>query len=162
MKFLIPTTCVVLLSLPAFAGAPTAQNAPAVDTTSTAAPALLAKTHSDFAVHTDAHNPFWPIGWVKTEAISSLTTDSASAYVPKIEDFNVSTIMLSEPRMAVINGKDMAEGEIASLPAAGQTVVVQLVAVQDGRVILRWQNQPLTIAIHRDETLNSTDIAAMK
>ena len=57
--------------------------------------------------------------------------------------------------MAVINGKDLAEGEIAALPINGQNVVVQLMAVQDGRVVLRWQNQNIVVLIHRDEVLNT-------
>jgi hypothetical protein len=33
-------------------------------------------------------------------------------------------------------------------------VAVQLMAVQDGRVILRWQNQNIIVPIHRDEELS--------
>jgi len=66
----------------------------------------------------------------------------------------VTTILLNEPPMAVINGKEMAEGEIAALPVNGQNVAVQLMAVQDGRVILRWQNQNIIVPIHRDEELS--------
>jgi len=47
----------------------------------------------------------------------------------------------------------MAEGEVASLPVDGQDVTVQLLAVKDGQVILRWQNQSITVPIHRDEDL---------
>ena len=61
------------------------------------------------------------------------------------------------PPLAVINGKEMAEGEIAALPVDGTPVTVQLMAVQDGRVILRWQNQNLIVPLHRDESMSPQD-----
>jgi len=115
------------------------------------------KSKSVFTGSANEHNPFWPIGWIKTENYS--TSDTAP-YVPRAEDFSVTTIMLNEPPMAVINGKDMAEGEIASLNVGGQPVVVQLMAVQDGRVTLRWQNQSITVGIHRNEILSPADTQA--
>jgi L-ascorbate metabolism protein UlaG (beta-lactamase superfamily) len=104
-----------------------------------------------FTATATEHNPFWPIGWVKTETD---TTDTSAPTVPHTEDFTVTTILLNDPPMAVINGKDMAEGEVAALPVNGANVVVQLMAVQDGRVILRWQNQNIVVPIHRDEELS--------
>ncbi len=32
--------------------------------------------------------------------------------------------------------------------------MIQLMAVEDGRVILRWQNQNITVPLHRDEDLS--------
>ena len=123
----------------------------------TAAPAAPAsnspytiKTHSDFTGSADQHNPFWPIGWVKTADESQ---DNAAPVVPHAEDFMVTTILLNDPPLAVINGKEMAEGEVANFPMGGQNVVVQLMAVQDGRVVLRWENQNIVVPIHRDEEL---------
>jgi hypothetical protein len=124
--------------------------APTVDTTSAQTPVYTPKNKSVFTGTTGAHNPFWPIGWVKT---AEETSDTASSVTPKADDFMVTTILLNDPPMAVINGKDMAEGEIAALPVEGQDVTVQLLAVQDGRVILRWQNQNIAVPLHRDEDL---------
>ena len=111
------------------------------------------KTRSVFTATGEQHNPFWPIGWVKVANESA--TDGAAPTVPHPEDFVVTTILLNEPPMAVINGKDLAEGEIAAMPINGQNVVVQLMAVQDGRVILRWENQNIVVPIHRDEELSA-------
>ena len=147
MKKLLSATCLLLACHALHAGNTTA---PTVDTTSTPAPVYTPKVKSVFTGATNAHNPFWPIGWVKT---AEETTDTASSVTPKSDDFMVTTILLNDPPMAVINGKDMAEGEVAALPVDGQTVTVQLLAVQDGRVILRWQNQNIAVALHRDETL---------
>lgn len=115
--------------------------------------AYVPKTKSVFTATANDHNPFWPIGWVKSEAISS---GDEAPINPHCEDFNVTTIMLNDPPMAVINGKDMALGEVAALSVNGRTVMVQLMDVQDGKVVLRWQNQNLVVPLHRDETLSST------
>jgi hypothetical protein len=108
------------------------------------------KRKSVFTASAEQHNPFWPIGWVKIEE----GADSSAPVVPHAENFSVTTILLNEPPMAVINGKDMAEGEVAEMPIDGQNVAVQLMAVQDGRVILRWQNQNIVVPIHREEQLS--------
>ena len=151
MKKLLTATCVLLACHAVHAGDATAANtAPVVDTTSTQTPVYTPKNKSVFTGNVNEHNPFWPIGWVKT---AEETSDTANSVTPKTEDFIVSTILLNDPPMAVINGKDMAEGEVAALPVDGQDVTVQLLAVQDGRVILRWQNQSITVPIHRDEDL---------
>jgi len=175
MRRLLSITCFLLACHAVQAGDPTKANAavakatPTVDvkpasikadtaaTTGTAGTAgateYAPKTKSVFRGTMNERNPFWPIGWVKVD--SGTSTDNAPApVVPHSEDFSVSTIMLNEPPMAVINGKDMAEGEVATLNVNGQPVMVQLMAVQDGRVILRWQNQNLIVPIHRDEVLS--------
>ena len=150
MKKLLTATCVLLACHAVHAGDASATNtAPAVDTTSNPQPVYTPKIKSVFTGNVNAHNPFWPIGWVKT---AEETSDTASV-TPKSDDFMVTTILLNDPPMAVINGKDMAEGEVASLPVDGQDVTVQLLAVKDGQVILRWQNQSITVPIHRDEDL---------
>jgi hypothetical protein len=138
---------------------PTVEVKGTADNAATPAPTpYVPKNKSEFTSTTDDHNPFWPIGWVKTEALA--TSEGAAPYVPHPTDFTVTTIMLNEPPMAVINGKDMAEGEIATLNANGQQVTVQLMAVQDGRVVLRWQNQDITVLIHRDEAMSAADTQA--
>jgi hypothetical protein len=149
MKTLLKISCLMLACTIARAGTPTA---PVVYTT--AATPYSPKTKSVFSAATVDHNPFWPFGWVKSAEESDIN-DTAAAVIPHAEDFVVTTIMLNQPAMAVINGKDLAEGEIAALPINGQNVVVQLMAVQDGRVVLRWQNQNIVVLIHRDEVLNT-------
>jgi hypothetical protein len=135
--------------------APVVETKPAVSGTTTMA---SLRTKSVFSASVNDHNPFWPIGWVKTESLPSDT--AAAVIVPHAEDFTVSSILLNEPPMAVINGKEMAEGEIAAVTVNGQPVMVQLIAVQDGRVILRWQNQNLVIPLHRNEAL--TPVTALR
>jgi hypothetical protein len=121
--------------------------------------AYLLKQKSYFTGTSKDHNPFWPIGWSKTAiAGSGYSTGPAVVVAPHAEDFVVTSILLNEPPLCVINGKELAEGEIATLPTAGgQMLTVQLIAVQDGHVVLRWQNQNLTIPLHRNEVLSQVD-----
>jgi hypothetical protein len=160
MRTLLSVTCLLLACQAVMAGDPKAPvaasatvsgtNAPAVTGTDAGLAVYTLKHRSSFIGTGNDHNPFWPIGWTKMENIS----DDGPSIDPHVEDFTVTTIMLNDPPMAVINGKDMAEGEVAALPVNGQSVVVQLMAVQDGRVILRWQNKNLVIPLHRDEELS--------
>jgi hypothetical protein len=157
MKKILSATC-LLLTCHALHAGDASKTAPAVDTTSTQTPVYTPKNKSVFTANVDQHNPFWPIGWVKT---AEETSDTAASVTPKADDFMVTTILLNDPPMAVINGKDMAEGEIAALPVEGQDVTVQLLAVQDGRIILRWQNQNIIVPLHRDEDLTEATAPAV-
>lgn len=157
-KLLTFATCITLGSLAAHdaqavrPGASVPQvETQAAGTSATTAKVYASKHKSVFAATATDHNPFWPIGWVKVEAIAS--TGDVQSTVPRVQDFMVSTILLNDPPMAVINGKEMAEGEIKSLSINGAPVIVQLMAVQDGRVILRWQNQNLIVPLHRGEEM---------
>jgi hypothetical protein len=156
MKTLLSTTCLLIACNAVHAGDPNAttagkKSAPTVETKPADTAVYTPKRKSTFGATPTEHNPFWPIGWVK---LQNDTADSGAPMVPHAEDFVVTTILLNEPPMAVINGKDMAEGEVAAMPVNGQNVVVQLMAVQDGRVILRWENQNIVVPIHRDEQLS--------
>jgi hypothetical protein len=157
MKTLLTVSCFLLACNAVHAGdtKPAAgKTAPVVEIKPDASTSYAPKTRSVFKAAADSHNPFWPIGWVKMENESP---DATAPTMPHAEDFTVTTIMLNDPPMAVINGKDMAEGEIASLPIGGQNVAVQLMAVRDGSVVLRWQNQNIMVPIHRDEELSQAD-----
>jgi hypothetical protein len=160
MKTLLTATCLLLASPTMWAGdieagpAGAAMAGPVVDTKpATVAKAYEPKHKSVFVATANDHNPFWPIGWVKTEVPVS-TADTTAPVVPHVDDFLVTSILLNEPPMAVINGKEMAEGEVAALSVNGQPVMVQLMAVQDGRVILRWQNQNIIVPVRHSEELN--------
>jgi hypothetical protein len=150
---LILVPCLLLATGAAHATDPAARAARAKAAADAAAAAAAPAPHkSVFMATASDHNPFWPIGWVKTEAASA-NADAPPPMMPHAEDFTVTTILLNSPPMAVINGKEMEEGEIVAFPIGGQQVTVQLMAVQDGRVILRWQNQNIVVALHRDENL---------
>ncbi len=107
------------------------------------------KNQSTFARDNGKHNPFWPIGWSKTAVATS--TSTAPAPLVKPGDFVVTSILLNQPPIAVINGKEMVEGEVVAMNFGGQKVNVQLTAVQDGQVILRYQDQNLVVPLRRRE-----------
>ena len=119
---------------------------------------FVPKHQSVFLASPSDHNPFWPIGWIKPETDNSSTAQGVAPVVPHAADFLVTTIMLNEPPLAVINGKEMAEGEVATMPVNGQPTTVQLVAVQDGQVVIRWQNQNIVVPLHRNEEISKGDV----
>lgn len=111
------------------------------------------KNHSSFKATSTARNPFWPVGWAKTAA-STAATPSAPAAAPvapalKAEDFVVTSILLNEPPLAVVNGKALGEGELFQMEIGGQKLVVQLASVQDGQVVLRYQNRNFVVPLRR-------------
>ncbi len=85
-----------------------------------AAPAgsYVVEKKSAFSGTTNDHNPFWPIGWVKVE--ESNVSDEAPM-IPKSDDFLVSSILLNEPRLAVINGKDSPKARSPRCRSTGRT-----------------------------------------
>src|ERR1700679_4013956 len=109
MKTLLTISCLTFACAIARAGDPNT-TAPNVDTTATATKvhttptstaAYTPKTKSVFSSAAAQHNPFCPIGWVKT-ADESDSADTVAAVIPHTDDFVVSTIMLNNPPMAVI------------------------------------------------------------
>lgn len=105
------------------------------------------KNRSTFAAGDGAHNPFWPIGWTKTSR--PVAAAAAAAVTLKPDSFEVTSIMLNDPPMAVVNGRAVAEGEIIPMPVGNQKVIVQLAAVQDGQIVIRYQNQNIVVPLRR-------------
>ena len=131
-----------------FAGVPAPGDAPGTGDTAKPAGEFQLKNRSSFAVVKDAHNPFWPLGWTKTvESATSPAAPMAGSLRP--ENFEVTSILLNDPPMAVVNGKAMAEGELIALVVGNQKIVVQLAAVQDGRIVIRYQNQNIVVPMRR-------------
>ncbi len=56
---------------------------------------------------------------------------------------------MGQPALAVINGKEYAEGEVIPCQMQGQKIDIQLAAVQDGSVVLRYHDKNYTVLIHR-------------
>jgi len=86
------------------------------------------KHRSEFS-YAAPHNPFWPIGWVKGSA----------------DNFVVTGISISSPPMALINNKECAEGEIIEAKYGAQTLKIKVLRINDGSVILQYQNKTYTI-----------------
>src|SRR5579862_5206371 len=93
-----------------------------------------------------AHNPFWPIGWVKN-GTESETQDVA---VPITADkFQVTSISTGATPMAVINGKTYAEGETIIALYSGQKIKILVASVTDGTVVLQYLDKKYTVPLKR-------------
>ena len=108
------------------------------------------KNRSTFSSAGREHDPFWPIGWVKP-AVSATSTGSGVAKEVEFSTngFVLTSILLGQPAIAVINGREYAEGETIKWAAGGENAGIQLVAVQDGSVVLRHQDKNYTVVMHR-------------
>ena len=109
------------------------------------------KKKSAFTLASDRRAPFWPIGWVKrsTEARTEIT----QAPKQKIDGkaFTVTSILLGNPSLAVVNGRAYSEGELIRMPKGSTPVKVRVQQVTDGSVTLRQDDQTIVIAMRRPE-----------
>ena len=102
---------------------------------------VLAHASSFNAPPAAARNPFWPIGWVPSAAP---TQAAAVVLSVKPEDFNVTTISVDYPALAVINGKTRAAGEHIPVGAAG-TDFVLVKQILDGVVVLDYHGREMRV-----------------
>jgi len=114
------------------------------------------KNRSAFTLQEPERNPFWPIGWVKTATTTANTNETVQVAEIRPEDFTLSAILLGTPPMAVINGKEYAEGEFIVFKVGGPKTKVLVAQVMDGKVILRYMNRDYTVILHRkgEESVN--------
>ena len=116
------------------------------------------KNRSYFRTSQTSRTPFWPIGYVK--ANQTTEAPAAPAPVTKLspEMFAVTSILLGNPSLAVINGRAYGEGEylrparaIAQTAAAGSGANrVRVVRILDGMVTLQSADgQSLVVPLRR-------------
>ena len=108
----------------------------------------------------DQRAPFWPIGWVKQKGAAPKTTLSV---VPRVKldesSFKVTSILLGNPSLAIINGRTYSEGEFLRQPrAAGGAATVatsplpaggriRVYRIDESGVTLQYLEQLLTVTI---------------
>jgi hypothetical protein len=133
----------VSLATPALAGEPEA--APAGD-----AGTYTLKNRSSFSLPASTRPPFWPIGFVKGETQRVAGPAAAPRQTIDESSFRVTSILLGNPALAVINGRAYSEGEYLRMPkSTAARIRVQRIA--DGAVLLQTADQVLNIALHRAE-----------
>ena len=126
---------------------------------------LPIKNKSVFNADPKMHNPFWPIGWAKKGPVAvAAPVEAAPVIVLKPEMFNVSTIMLGSPAIAVINGREYEEGQTLrqeepkaatagrgteSAPSLPPSAKVQVVRILDGAVVLRCGESQVSVELKR-------------
>lgn len=110
------------------------------------------KNRSTFAAAESERPPFWPIGWVKRAAG---VTQAPVAMVPRVaieeKNFVVSSILLGNPALAVINGRSYSEGEFVRMPKDGPKVRVRVGRIGDGAVQLQAEDQMILAKLRREE-----------
>lgn len=113
-----------------------------------AAGAIELQAKSAFDVASEAHNPFWPIGWSPV-APANVTAPLAAVPVIRPQDFAVTSILIGRTNLAVINSREVVEGDSVPLPGAtGRVPGVRVIRIQDGVVTLQFGEQdPITVKL---------------
>ena len=117
------------------------------------------KSRSTFAAEESARSPFWPIGHVKrVRAGQQPTSVIQPTYKFAPEMFNVTSIALGNPSLAIINGRAYGEGELIRMGrgpqalAADQKIRIRVTRIVDGNVTLQSaEGESLTIPLRRPE-----------
>ena len=111
------------------------------------------KNRSSFTIKAGTRPPFWPIGWTKDQrpVITQGTPVAAKAFLIQPSHFKVSSILLSNPPLATINGRAFGEGEYLPVEAGGQPVRVVVKAIRDGGVWLDQSGHQIFVQIPRAE-----------
>src|SRR5688572_22292617 len=118
--------------------------------------------------------PFWPIGFSKRKVVATPTeTTRVAVEGPKVvleeKNFKVTSILLGNPSLAIINGRTYSEGEFLRMPrpaaatAATATPIplgarVRLYRINDGSVVLQNQDQLLTVTLARPELVQRNGV----
>jgi hypothetical protein len=147
MKPIIAGMFAVLLVAPLYAAdeAKPASPAPAAP----AAPPVgqfELKNKSTFAVPRNTRAPFIPIGWVKREGPRQVE----QKIVVNEADYHVTSILLGNPALAVINGRSYEEGQYLRMPR-GSTLRIRVFRIGDGQVWLQYDDKSFTVPLKRPE-----------
>jgi hypothetical protein len=109
------------------------------------------KNRSSFAIKAGTRPPFWPIGWSKDQkpVVVAGAPVVAKAFLIQPNHFKVTSILLSNPPLATINGRAFGEGEFLPVEAGGQPVRVVVKAIRDGGVWLDQSGHQIFVQIPR-------------
>lgn len=108
---------------------------------------------SSFEASSIDRSPFWPIGWSKQAASAPaavpVDTVDTSFLVPS--RFVVTSISIGKIPLAVINGKTYGEGDLIAVTNGPNRVNVQVVAIKDGKVRLRYATKTIETSIQNQQ-----------
>jgi hypothetical protein len=106
---------------------------------------------SAFTLRTETRAPFWPIGHVPNKTASPVQV--AAAPKPKLDEsaFTVTSILVGNPSLAVVNGRAYSEGELLRMPKGSAPLKVRVQQITDGAVTLQHERQTLVVAMKRPE-----------
>jgi hypothetical protein len=113
------------------------------------------KSKSSFALPEGMRSPFRPIGWkggggtVQQVVTPKSATDGTA--------FRVSSILMGNPSLAVINGRSYEEGQMIRFPksptakANERQIRAKLFRIGDGVVYIQVEDQLITVPLKRGE-----------
>ncbi len=107
------------------------------------------KNKSSFTASTDSRAPFWPIGWVKSKRGTPQAPQGPRNTLDE-RSFNVTSILLGEPPLAIVNGRTYGEGEFLRMPK-GNAMRIRVQRIGDGMVTLQYEEQMLAVPLRRPE-----------
>jgi hypothetical protein len=89
----------------------------------------------------------------KETVAKAITTDTPALAASQIQ---VSAISLGEPRLAIVNGKQVTEGETVIITTPGQSAAIrlQVVKIADGRIDLSDGTQVFTVRLETSRAPN--------
>ena len=89
-------------------------------------------------------SPFLPIGYVRA------TKETPREVIPDVraEMFTISAILLGDPPLAIINGKDRGVGDRIPVNASGTEFVI-VRRISDGQVTLDHRGRPIVVIAGR-------------
>jgi len=113
------------------------------------------KNRSSFSAERLARAPFWPIGHVKSAGGAPVINAPRGRFEPEM--FSVTSIVLGNPSLAIINGRAYGEGEFLRVGGRRATTVdprqrVRVTQITDGKISLQsGEGQTITVPLRRPE-----------
>jgi hypothetical protein len=96
-------------------------------------------------------SPFLPPGWKRPVEPGGAAGPVVIASFSE-KDFQLTSVLLGSPSLAVINGRSYSEGEYVKMPAAQRGLGrVQVVRIGDGSAVLQAGGRQLTIRQRRSD-----------
>ncbi len=101
---------------------------------------------SSFLSTLGGRNPFWPIGF-KPNSGSKPQQVKQNITIDKFPDgtFRISSILLGNPPIAVINGQECEPGDLIRVSVGGATLNVLLSAIGDGYIRVSYEGRDYLI-----------------
>jgi hypothetical protein len=91
-------------------------------------------------------NPFWPIGWKKP----NVKDPNATGADLSPASFALTSVTMGRgAHFAILNGKIMQEGQQFGLQFGKDVYQVTLKSIQDGQVILTYQDSEIVVPLRR-------------
>ena len=105
------------------------------------------KHKSTFDAAPNERDPFWPIGWKKPGPKAATTGMGPDLTA---HSFSLTSVTMGlDQRFAILNGKAMQEGQKFGLQFGGQVYQVTLRTIEDGQVILVYQDNEIVVPLRR-------------